>query len=95
MIKILMVSCKEATRLTEKKLLEGKLSWLKERQLKLHFKVCDACKRYAEQSAILEDVFRMLLERHTDQAGHNFQNELASLSPEVKEAILISLKNRF
>lgn len=88
-----MLSCKEATRLTEQKLFDGKLAWVKELQLFMHLKICDACKRYAQQSASVEKAFRERLESAGDEAVLHTDTELPSLSTETKNAILKKLES--
>lgn len=88
-----MLSCKEATRLTEQKLFEGKLSKVKELQLFMHLKMCDACKRYAQQSAVVEKAFRERLENTGDEAVLHADAELPSLSAEAKNALLKKLES--
>lgn len=92
-MKFLMLSCKEATRLTEQKLFEGNLSMVKECQLRMHLKMCDACKRYAEQSKLVDRAFRERLESAGDELVLDSGTALPSLSPEAKEAILKKLES--
>ncbi len=93
MMKFLMLSCKEATRLTEKKLFEGKLTLLKEWQLSMHLKVCEACKRYSLQSTAIDKAFRERLESNAEEMVNHSEKELPSLSSEKKEAILKKLES--
>jgi anti-sigma factor RsiW len=92
MMKFLMLSCKEATRLTEK-LFEGKLNLLKEWQLSMHLKVCEACKRYSQQSTAIDKAFRERLESSTEELVDRAGKELPNLSSEQKEAIIKRLEN--
>ena len=50
---ILILSCLKATELIEKKL-HFKLSFKEKLQLKMHKMMCDACRLYEKQSALLE-----------------------------------------
>ncbi|MDO8366632.1 MAG: hypothetical protein Q7T20_07550 [Saprospiraceae bacterium] len=93
MMKLLMLSCKEATRLTEQKIFEGKLSRVKAWQLSMHLKMCDACKRYSQQSAMVEKAFRERLESTGDETVLHSEVELPGLSPEKKDAILKRLES--
>jgi predicted anti-sigma-YlaC factor YlaD len=52
---ILMLSCKKATELIEKKL-HFKLSKVESVQLVLHKSMCEACKAYEKQSQLLDKV---------------------------------------
>lgn len=87
-----MLSCKEATRLTEQKLFEGKLGWFKEKQLAMHLKICDACSRYARQSKSIENAFRNRLESDQEMPESQSGTDLPSLSTEAKNAILKKLE---
>lgn len=55
----LMLSCKRATELIEKKSILG-LTWKENIQLKMHTKMCDACSNYQKQSKEIDT----LLEKH-------------------------------
>ncbi|HYX06173.1 MAG TPA: hypothetical protein VE912_05510 [Bacteroidales bacterium] len=50
---ILFLSCLKATELIEKKM-HFRLSWMERMQLKAHKMMCDACTRYEEQSAYID-----------------------------------------
>lgn len=50
---ILMLSCRKATGLIEKRSLVG-LSWKEKVQLRLHKSMCDACTAYEKQSRLLD-----------------------------------------
>lgn len=52
----LVLSCKKATTLIEKKLLV-KLSVKEEVQLKLHKSMCSACTEYEKQSKMIDEIF--------------------------------------
>ena len=52
----LVLSCKKATTLIEKKLLV-KLSFKEEVQLKLHKSMCSACTAYENQSKKMDELF--------------------------------------
>jgi predicted transglutaminase-like cysteine proteinase len=53
LIHMLLLSCRQATELIEKKL-HGQLSWREEVQLKAHKMICEACSRYEQQSSLIE-----------------------------------------
>lgn len=52
----LMISCRLATELIEKKHHAG-LSWRERVLLPLHLALCDACRQYQVQSSLLEKLF--------------------------------------
>lgn len=56
-IHFLLLSCKKATALSDKKL-ETDLSWADNFRLKLHLSICDGCKMYMKQSLLLEKALR-------------------------------------
>jgi hypothetical protein len=53
LMNILFLSCLTATELIEKKL-HFKLSFKEQLQLRMHKMMCDACRLYEKQSALLE-----------------------------------------
>lgn len=53
LMNMLILSCLKATELIEKKL-HFKLSFKEKLQLKMHKMMCDACRLYEKQSALLE-----------------------------------------
>lgn len=82
----LMLSCKKATGLIEKKSVFG-LSWKENIQLKVHTKMCDACSTYQKQSKEIDT----LLEKHICSTDETFTPELEN--KELKETILQSLEH--
>jgi len=54
---MLVLSCKRATELTEKKSV-FQLSWNEQLQLDLHTKICKCCAIYQEQSILLDKIIR-------------------------------------
>lgn len=83
MMNILMLSCKKATELIEKRLVT-KLSSIEKVQLKMHTAVCSQCSTYEKQSDIIEKRIAEI---------HQPNNELLKLSSEKKEQILNQLEN--
>lgn len=73
-MKYLMLSCRAATRLMEKKLTLGNLTFWGNLQLKMHLNVCERCRRYAEQSAAIEIALRRKMEMEEEMEA-NFQGE--------------------
>ncbi len=92
MMKYLMLSCREATRLTEKKLTLGKLSFLDNIQLAMHLRMCDRCKRYAEQSAGIEAALQHRMEEQSGQSTP--PEEQPALPDEFKEKLLRRLQQK-
>ncbi len=70
MMQKLMLPCKAATGLMEKKH-SGELSLLEKIQLHFHTKMCEACRRYEEQSKLIERWFK--------------SREKAPVSPELEQ----------
>lgn len=79
----LMLSCKKATELIEKKSFIG-LSWKENMQLKVHTTMCDVCSNYQKQSKAIDEI----LEKHVDdeEASPLLENK------HLKENILHSLE---
>jgi hypothetical protein len=49
-----MISCLKATELIEKKSMMP-LSWIEQIKLKIHLRLCDPCKHYAQQSNAIDE----------------------------------------
>ncbi|MFK5957387.1 MAG: hypothetical protein QM495_00795 [Lutibacter sp.] len=75
---ILMLSCKKATELIEKRLVT-KLSAIEKIQLKMHTSVCSQCSTYEHQSDIIEKSIAKI---------HQPTKKTLKLSTERKEQIL-------
>lgn len=86
MIKRLMLSCRAATELMEKKL-HSELSRSEEIKLKVHNLMCAACRRYEKQSHIIEQLFRS---KEKAEAQKNTANQIEIL----EEKILKELKEK-
>ena len=86
-LNILMLSCKTATELIEKKL-QSPLSPVEKVQLFFHTSMCDACKSYQKQSKDLDAI--MNKHTHTDSPGSDISS--VSLSPEFKDKIISDLE---
>lgn len=77
---IFAMACREATLLMEKGL-EGKLSSYEKVQLKFHLAICEGCKRYNKQTALLHSVLKPTISPNpTDFSSFK-------LSPEAKARI--------
>jgi len=92
MMKYLMLSCREATRLTEKKLTVGKLSFWGNLQLAMHIRMCDRCQRYAGQSAVIEKALHRQFEAK-DETTQNLDEPKIELSEFFREQLLQRLDN--
>lgn len=82
MMNILMLSCKKATELIEKRIVT-KLSAIEKIQLKMHTAVCSQCSIYEIQSDIIDKRIAEI---------HQVTKESLKLSSERKEQILKQLK---
>lgn len=60
---LLMLSCRKATELMEKRSLIG-LSWTETIQLRMHKSMCDACSTYEKQSKILDKLLHKHIHFH-------------------------------
>lgn len=78
----LMISCKKAAELTEKKLL-GNISAMESFQLSIHRALCKACRRYGVQSSEI-DAF---LKEHYSGANFDEQPDIEALKQKIKEQI--------
>jgi len=80
-MKQLMLSCRKATEMMEKKNIVG-LSPIEKVQLFLHTTMCDACKTYQKQSRILDAVLQK-----RDQPD-SVPRDLPGLTEEAKNSII-------
>lgn len=80
LMNFLMLSCKKASELIDKKSLI-KLSWKENLQLNMHTAMCDGCKTYEKQSLILDNI----LHKH---AQSNDESQVPQLeNPDLKTKI--------
>lgn len=86
-----MLSCCEATRLTEKKLTQGKLSLWGNMQLAIHLRMCERCRRYAQQSAAIEKVLEHQL-KEREETEVKPDGESPTLPNEFRERLLRRLQ---
>lgn len=82
----LMLSCKKATELIEKRTLV-KLSFKEKVQLRLHKSMCDACTAYEKQSRKIDE----LLHKHIH--ADRFENKVALNNEPLKEKIINNIPN--
>ena len=80
-----MLSCKKATELVEKRIVEG-LSSKEKVQLKMHNSMCDACRSYEKQSIIMDEAVKQYAN------GHHHNN--LKLPSDSKEEIIKSLEKK-
>jgi hypothetical protein len=73
--KITNITCKQATHLASKKE-AGNISFFGNLQLKVHYKVCSGCRRFAEQTSLIGKT-----------AKHTHEHKDTFLSTEMKEKI--------
>ena len=87
LMNILMLSCRKATELMEKKLYTG-LGQTEKFQLLLHTRMCDACRLYEKQSRFMDGVLRKQTATPNDMKA-----PLKTLPEEVKSKIIEELDN--
>lgn len=80
----IMLSCKKATELMEKKSLL-KLSFKESVQLHMHISVCKACKSYQKQMKRLDAIFQKFFTKHPEENIPLVENK------DLKERILSGL----
>ena len=84
----MFLSCRKATELIEKKLLMG-LSFKEKTQLLFHTSMCDACRKYAGQSAELDQLIKHHIDNYTPKENKTDTND----NQEFKNQIISSLEN--
>ena len=82
----LMLSCKKATELIEKRTLL-KLSFKEKVQLRMHKSMCDACTEYEKQSRKIDE----LLHKHIQD--DSLENTAVISNEALKEKIINSIPN--
>lgn len=88
LMNMLMLSCRKATLLLEKKLDTG-LSPVEKIQLYLHTRMCDACGQYEKQSLYMDGLLKK-----QSETPKSAKPALKPLSEEVKSKIIKELSNR-
>ncbi|HNU12996.1 MAG TPA: hypothetical protein PKI55_00970 [Chitinophagaceae bacterium] len=81
---LLLLSCKKATELIEKKSLVG-LSFRERVQLNIHKSVCEACTAYEKQSIKIDE----LMQKHIQAEGSGPDN--TGSNTQLKEKIITKL----
>lgn len=87
LMNILMLSCRKATELMERKLYTD-LGQTEKFQLFLHTRMCDACRLYEKQSQFMDSVLR----KQSATPNHR-KASLKTLPEEVKSKIIEELDN--
>ncbi|MBI1228081.1 MAG: hypothetical protein GC192_22805 [Bacteroidetes bacterium] len=75
----LMLSCEAATGLMEKQH-TGEISFFGKMQLAFHTKMCDACRRYEEQSRLIERLFKV---KENAPVSPELEKESAALEEKI------------
>lgn len=70
----LMLSCKKASALIDKKYL-FKLGRKEKMMLKLHTAMCDACTAYEKQSMLIDKILQTHLQAGSDAESHIIENK--------------------
>lgn len=89
MMHFLLLSCEQATLLTEQKMAAGSLSIYRGWQLKFHLKICAACRRFVAQSAAIKSVFQKKL---TSEETSGEDGGGIHISEEARKRILNGLR---
>lgn len=75
LMNFLMLSCRKATELIEKKSLT-ELRWKESVQLKMHTSMCKACSTYEKQSKWLDKILhRQFTEQHAEHSDQIIENK--------------------
>lgn len=85
-MKLIMISCRKATELIEKKQVVG-LTPLERIRLNIHSSMCETCKQWEKQSQFLDKSLNRFINK-----SESLQNGEA-LTEEKKQSIKDSLKN--
>lgn len=81
---ILMLSCKKATELIEKKSFVG-LSFKEKVQLGMHKSMCDACTAYEKQSHKIDEILQ------SQSNSNDFESTVMHQNDKLKEKIIKEL----
>lgn len=85
---LLMLSCREAVRLSDQKTASGQLGRFKSFQLSLHLRMCSHCRNYVIQSKKLgQAIEKWLTAEHPGGTSESFPSEF-------KEALIQILENQ-
>jgi hypothetical protein len=86
---IMMLSCKKASSLIDKRVLLG-LSVIERIQLTVHTKMCETCRAYQQQSQLLDKAIQSQVSSDPDHTSHPSKK----LSNESKSQIIKSLEKK-
>lgn len=87
----LLLSCRKATALVEKKL-EVNLNKQEKLQLFMHTRLCQACYTYQKQSKKLDGLLRQQLQQTNPPATYTSQKSPHKLSSKAKKRLLKKIK---
>jgi hypothetical protein len=85
LMNVLLLSCKKATELIEKRTVVG-LSMKEKLQLKIHIRMCSACRAYENQSKTMDKAVQQFTNKNKQMP--------ASLSYEAKVRIIQNLEKK-
>ena len=75
MMSRMMISCKQAGRLVERKL-AGEISFKERLQLVFHIKMCQACRQYEKQSALIQKILDDMHKNPINTASDLFKKRI-------------------
>lgn len=87
LMNMLMLSCRKATELMEKRL-HTRLRLIKKLQLFMHSQMCDACRSYEKQNHFMNDMLRS-----QSKTSYKPHVSIKKLPDEVKSRIIKELNN--
>lgn len=87
LMNILMLSCRKATELMEKRL-HTRLRSIEKFQLFMHSQMCDACRSYEKQNHFMDDMLR-----NQSKTSYQPKSSLKKLPDEVKSKIIKELNS--
>lgn len=92
MVNFFLISCQKSTLLTEEKLSVGSLPFFKQWQLNVHLKICAACRRYVQQSEVIDLILQEKLNKNADSVSDSVNDDLA-LTPDMRARLLERLRS--
>ncbi|MCC7246522.1 MAG: hypothetical protein IT269_12645 [Saprospiraceae bacterium] len=92
MVSFFLISCQKSTLLNEEKLSVGSLPFFKQWQLSIHLKICAACRRYVQQSEVIDLILQEKLNKNTDSVSNSADDDL-TLTPDMRAKLLERLRS--
>jgi len=89
LMNLLMLSCKKASELIEKKM-HFPLNSIQKVQLIVHTSMCDACRSYQDQSKELDS----FLENHINKTQNISDTQYDELTDDIKKRILLEIEKK-